>query len=134
MWECWRAELTKCQEISSDRMPWEAPDSVTRIIGYDALRALHVTLAIVTDLPTRNRLITVAADECDRAFGKGGSATPDNGKTRHLVRCADIDCHELFSPDRSSQRFHAPACRQRTFKRKQRAARRGEVTEAAPEA
>jgi hypothetical protein len=131
LWMAWESELAKAQEISEDRYPWEPVSQVSRVSGFDALRALHVTLAIINDLPTRNHLITVAADECDRLFGKDGTATPDNGK--HLVRCADMACHELFTPDRSSQRFCCGNCRTRTFKRKRRAEQAATLPSAADE-
>jgi hypothetical protein len=123
LWQCYRSELDKAQEITESRMPWEPASTVSRILGYDALRCLYRTFAIVSDSRTRHRLITAVADACDSAFG-----SPDNGKPRHLLRCADADCSELFTPVQVSQRYHSQACRQRTFKRK----RRAEVTAPAP--
>jgi hypothetical protein len=113
LWECWMSELPKAQEISEDRYPWEPVSQVSRVSGYDALRALHVTLAIISDLGIRSRLIAVAAEECDRLSGKDSAATPDTrapGKYGTIV-CARPNCGQVFSPRHPTARYHSNACR-----------------------
>lgn len=121
LWECWKHELSSAQEISEERYPWEPPERVARISGYGALRALHRTLSIVSDLPTRNRLITLAADECDRLFGPG-TATPDTSAPGKwgVVTCSRPGCGTTFSPRHPSARFCSPKCRTAVYDAKQR--------------
>ena len=125
LWQCYRSELDKAQQITETRMPWEPSDSVSRIGGHDALRCLYTTFSIVADFPTRHRLFKAVADACDDAFGKDSAATPDNGRPGKYgtVTCSRPGCGKTFQARHPSARYCSPRCRTAVWDAKQRAKR-----------
>lgn len=113
MWEAVQARLKGAAEDSPDWMPWDLPETVTRITGEAASRCLIAMLEAVPDIAERNRLAKIGQREAEKAEQAEDTAGIPAGKLP--VRCC-AQCGGRFRPKRDSARFCGQSCRQQAFR------------------
>jgi len=116
MWKAYSSAREDAAESSPDRMPWDPPETVTRLTARHARDVLTAMLEAVPDNAERNRLVPVITRACEQAEQRLEAGEPDSGAPAWMPKCGY--CGQPCK--HKTARYCTPSHRQQAYKKRKR--------------